>query len=241
MLTCAARSIAFQSEFTRLMQTYGFEQDESAIALRDTTVKWLEEPSASSDVVLTAVLPQFVSVFQSLTGLPQVQKAFQELQSKIVSLESNNKDMCTQITKLQDENRELTERVQQLEEKAKLEESYFLSYDLASLFVFYFVQPAIKRHYGCTLWSDFVVLLDEKEADLEEGEMTVASFRQWLEPLERDVGVDITTLRQMMTERHTIAHTDLRSAANQSKFVVSLATYIPSFFSVPGNVPYNSI
>jgi hypothetical protein len=130
------------------------------------------------------------------------------------------------ITKLKEENRDLVERVQQLEEKAKLEESYFHSYDLASLFVFYFVEPALSRHHGCTLWREFVAMLDEMEANLE-GKITVAAFRQWLQPLEQDVGVDIMTLRQMMTERHTIAHADLRSAANQSKFLASLATYIP--------------
>lgn len=224
------RSTVFREKFQTLMSTYNFGYDQDALSLMKFTCQWLDESTSSGDVVLSAVLPGFEKFFQGLVGIsPQVREAFQKLQQEICILQTTISQQDTIIVQQKDQIDELKNRVEILEEKEKLVTTKLNSYDLARLFNYYYVEPILPKHYGCSLWRDFCNILDQKEKELDENKITIQELKQWLQPLENDIDVDVLTLREMMRDRHIVAHSDLRSVIKQQKFIDDILNYqIPS-------------
>lgn len=228
-----SRSSQFRQRFTLLLDQYKIPLESEAIRLLHDTCSWLDEPTAAGDVVLNAYLPQFSQVFGKIVGdlgvSDEFRNAFLSLQ-RLVAIQEK------EISRLTKENQDLSTRLQKIEDERDLEKALLKSYDLADLFVFYYVYPIITvAPYHCKTWNDFTSQLVKLEDDLAESKISVNDLRSWLQPLESVLKVDILTLRTMMTSRHTVAHTDLRSAQNQQQFVQSLSSYTlpPSFAYKP--------
>lgn len=223
-VTQLSRSVQFRDRFTKLLNQFNVPLEHEASSLLEDTCAWLNEPTSSGDVVVNAVLPQFSQLFGKVVGdlhaSDEMQKAFLSLQS-LVSIQEK------EILQLKATNEDISTRLQKLEEERDAEKALLKSYDLADLFVFYYVYPIITNPpYNCTSWNDFTTQMVKWEDDVAESKVTVGAFRQWLHPLESHVKVDILTLRSMMSSRHAVAHTDLRSAQNQQQFVQSLSSYV---------------
>lgn len=222
-------SSQFRQRFTALLDQHKIPLESDASRLLDDTCSWLDEPTASGDVVLNAYLPQFSQVLGKIVGDLGVSDEFRNAFLALQSLVSMQEKEIVRLTK---ENQDLSTRLQKIEDERDLEKALLKSYDLADLFVFYYVYPIITAQpYNCKTWNDFTNQLIKLEDKLAESKITVNDLRVWLQPLESVLKVDILTLR-MMTSRHTVAHTDLRSAQNQQQFVQSLSSYaLPTSFA----------
>jgi hypothetical protein len=132
---------------------------------------------------------------------------------------------------------DLSARVQQLVDEDDMEKALLKSYDLADLFVHYYVRPVIAvEPYNCTNWGEFTSQLADWEDNIADSKVSVGDFRQWIQPLESVLNVDLVAMHTMMCSRRTVTHTDLRAAHDQVQFVYSLSS-----FSLPNSFPYKAI
>jgi len=61
--------------------------------------------------------------------------------------------------------------------------------------------------------------------------ITQQQFNQWLQPLQKFISVDLLDFDSLIRNRHSIAHEDLRSVANQLAFIANVKKFeFPSNF-----------
>jgi len=63
----------------------------------------------------------------------------------------------------------------------------------------------------------------KKKADVEEGKFEQSEFYTWL--LQQPESQNLLKLQELMTDRHEVAHTDLRSSISQDNFLRSVVEF----------------
>jgi len=136
-------------------------------------------------------------------------------------LEKDNKQLREMIEKMKEELRLVQTELATQKEKLEIHEANNFAFDLADLFRFYFVLPKLKT----TNWGAFAEELANKKAEVEDGAISPEELKNWLQPLQSEVPIDILTLSSMILDRNSDVHEDLRSATKQLAFIQKLKSH----------------
>jgi len=109
-------------------------------------------------------------------------------------------------------------RIEELECEKKLTQTKLDVFDLSRLFSHYFVEPKEK-------WSSVVDKVSIMKAKLADNEITRDVFDKYIVSRNKTYGVDVVELCQVGSQRHGIAHRDLRAAAEQLQFLQVMDSY----------------
>eukprot|EP01038_Epipyxis_sp_PR26KG_P016333 gene16333-22250_t len=117
--------------------------------------------------------------------------------------------------------------VVQLREENKTNESLLKLYDLCYMYNFYISVPLLSERLGYKNWSTFVEEFKDLRAAEQDSEPGADEKLNNLKNAVNSqlVDIDIEDIVDAGTDRHLIAHTDLRSATNQKEFLKMCETY----------------
>jgi len=150
-----------------------------------------------------------------------------ELRERIESLECELKTLKAkqQILKdeqqiLKDEHQTFKDKFDSMEVATKKSDAQLHAYDLAQMFVFYFVKPMLPRN---TLWKNLANKLANNIADVKDKVLSPEDFDCWLQ--KQPEAASLVDQRLMMKGRHSVVHTDLRSIEAQELFLTQVEKY----------------
>ena len=143
-----------------------------------------------------------------------LRKEIDELREEMRKLRNEKEEIERKNGELEQKVDTLTAKMERFENEREKERLLLLAYDLSSLFIHYAVFPDHQD------WNRFTSELSEKCADVEDKSITQKKFDTWLQSY--PFPHLLLPIQKITTSRHQVAHTDLRSAVSQTRFLSSL-------------------
>ncbi|UJR34326.1 hypothetical protein I4U23_021729 [Adineta vaga] len=164
-----------------------------------------------------------------------------------ISLDNIFKQIIAEINILKNDNLCLKSRICALEDKIKLKEANCISYDMFRLFLFYFVEPAIRCLHPTWDWNNLTnqwtnqeeIIIKSENMDDENIDDPLDNeyiqnhqlIRTILGPIEVQLKlmlgreVNLCVLRKISKTRHTLVHDDVKSVPNQRVFLLKCKNF----------------
>lgn len=115
------------------------------------------------------------------------------------------------------------------ERETERKESIIKAFDLIRMYRFYYAESIVGD------WKKFCEQFYKFEDEVFHGRKTQSEFDAFLKPFDDQLvsGLSFAQIMKMTDERHAIAHTDIRSAANQKAFLEECS--VTNFADVQAN------
>mmetsp|Transcript_950 Transcript_950/g.948 ORF Transcript_950/g.948 Transcript_950/m.948 type:complete len:237 (-) Transcript_950:71-781(-) len=178
----------------------------------ETIESWKSNPPTQQD--LNTASSNISALLHFLTNFHQQEVA--ELKKQLDDANKKIKEMEETITTLTSKVDKLECELVEVKEQVKRNAQLFMLHDLNRIFRFYIAEAKLGIN-----WGSFVESVCEMKAKLEDNEITEAEFASFISPFNLSLGFDVHVLIAFVQDRHSIGHTDIRSAYNQQKFIAT--------------------
>jgi peptidoglycan hydrolase CwlO-like protein len=147
------------------------------------------------------------------------------METKINSLSTSNSEMLTTI-------KNLKESTEGMKLKTDLNECYNHSFDIASLFALYYIEPTLKTHVkykqSNNNWRKFEERISVIKREITEQKSEQDDLDHFIRPVQDELdkhGIDLLILHEMIQERNLPTHERVRSDEEQKRFLRFLDNY----------------
>lgn len=221
----------FVKAISPLIKQYKIKEDEALNTTMKECYQRLKQTDVDDQITIEKLIADLIQIITDAkigdNKTKSIADICQKIGVKVGHMELELSNLKKQVDQLQSGSETLKDRLD-------LSECYSYAFDLANLFIFYHIDPVLKRlsnyksRYGN--WKLFKEELSILKRNIKSGKRHPDDLENFVEPLQNELkshnlDVNIIELHDLIQNRNALTHGKMRSKEEQEEFMDLIDEY----------------
>lgn len=240
----------FKNAIKPLIRTYDLEETEKLSSVIHECYERLKNTNCNDKKNINVLLAQLIrsltnnEAFTENTNIikdicKQIGADFSEIQTELLShrnmideLRRDNDGLRKDIQQVHREIEHVQNENHSVKDRMDLLECFNYCFDLSRLFIYYYIEPTLKKlnEYKdqFNTWTRFKEKVTILKRQIKTDQQNDDELQHFVQPLQNQldsVGVDVIQLHDLIQNRNTLNHSSIRSTEEQQEYLDYLFEY----------------